>query len=114
MVWRAFDHLGDRPMARSILISAALLCLSATVALPQQTPCGPYSDMTHRLKSEYDEQLLCLGIDAVGRMLEIWGSADGWTVIAVRPADMMSCVMLIGEKGTQWQTVEPQPVGPKS
>ena len=43
------------------------------------------------------------------RMLEIWGGPDGWTVLLVRPTDMISCVMLIGQKGTQWQSINRSP-----
>ena len=101
-------------MARALII-AALLLLSSTVALAADAPCGPYSDMTARLQKEHKEQLLGRGIDAVGRMLEVWGSQDnGWTILLVRPADMVSCLMLVGQKGTAWQTVEPQYDGPKS
>ncbi len=66
-------------------------------AAAQQQVCGPYSDMTAKL-GEYGEALSGRGIDAVNRMLEIWAGPDGWTVILVRPNDMMSCVMLIGQK----------------
>ena len=98
-------------VAIAAAIMAVFLCLPAAA---QQQVCGPYDAMTKRLETQYDERLLGRGIDAVGRMLEIWGSPDGWTIILGRPSDMVSCVMLIGQKGTQWQTVEPQPVGPKS
>ena len=98
----------------AIAVTAAVLAVFLCApAAAQQQVCGPYSDMTAKL-GEYGEALSGRGIDAVNRMLEIWTGPDGWTVILVRPNDMMSCVMLIGQKGTQWQTVEPQPVGPKS
>ena len=88
-------------VAIAAAIMAVFLCLPAAA---QQQVCGPYDAMTKRLETQYDERLLGRGIDAVGRMLEIWGS----------PSDMVSCVMLIGQKGTQWQPVEPKPDGPKS
>ena len=97
-----------------VAIAAAVLAVFLCAPAAAQNVCGPYDTMTKRLETQYDERLLGRGIDAVGRMLEIWGSPDGWTVIAVRPADMMSCVMLIGQKGTQWQPVEPKPDRPKS
>lgn len=101
-------------MARSILIAAALLLLSATAALSQQQVCAPYSDLTQKLQAEYKEALAGRGIDATGRLLEIWSGPEGGTILLVRPADMLSCIMLIGEKGTRWQPEEPQPDGPKS
>jgi len=100
-------------IAITAAVMAVFLCVRS--AAGQDVPCGPYSDMTKRLATQYNEQLAGRGIDAAGRMFEIWASpADGWTVILVRPNDMMSCVMLIGQKGTQWQAVEPKPDGPKS
>jgi len=97
-------------VAIAAAITAVFLCLPAAA---QQQVCGPYTEMTAKLR-EHKEGLTGRGIDMANRMLEIWAGPDGWTVILVRPNDMMSCVMLIGQKGTQWQTVEPQPVGPKS
>ena len=84
---------------------AVFLCLPAAA---QQQGCGPYSDMTAKL-GEYEEKLIGRGIDMTNRMLEIWGGPDGWTVLLVRPTDMISCVMLIGQKGTQWQSIKRSP-----
>lgn len=108
--------VADQEMTRfAIAIAAAImavfLCLPALAQV--EVPCGPYIEMIKRLKA-FDEALLGRGIDAGGRMVEIWGSpADGWTIILVRPDDMVSCVMTIGQKGTAWQAVKP-PLGPNS
>ena len=94
--------------------AAALAVFLCAPAAAQQQPCGPWSEMVKHLQVSYGEQLTGRGIDALGRMLEIYTGPEGWTVISVQPANMISCVMLIGQKGTQWQVVEPQPDGPKS
>jgi hypothetical protein len=115
LVRRTFCKLGGKEMARALFISVALLLFSANAAAAQQPPpCAPWDQMVKKLKIEYSEVLVGRGIDALGRMLEIYGGPDGWTVLSVQPANMISCVMLIGQKGTQWQAVEPQPDEPKS
>ena len=98
----------------AIAITAAVMAVFLCVPAAAQNVCGPYSAMTARLMEKHSEVILGRGIDAAGRMLEIWGGDDGWTILLVRPEDMMSCLMLIGQKGTQGQAVEPKPVGPKS
>ena len=94
------------------IAAAALAVFLCAPAAAQQQVCGPYSDMTAKLL-EYGEALSGRGIDMTNRMLEIWAGPDGWTVLLVRPTDMISCVMLIGQKGTQWQPAKP-PSGPSS
>ena len=102
-------------MARPLLIAAALLAVFlCSPAAAQQTACGPYSDVTARLQNEYAEQLYGRGIDAIGRMLEIWAGPTGWTVLAVQPSDMLACVMLVGRRGTEWQTFNPKKSGRKA
>tara|TARA_B100001123_G_scaffold140199_1_gene162910 strand:- start:4797 stop:5120 length:324 start_codon:yes stop_codon:yes gene_type:complete len=107
--------MADQEMTRlALAASAAIMAVFLCVPAAAQNVCGPYSAMTARLMEKHSEVILGRGIDAAGRMLEIWGGDDGWTILLVRPEDMMSCLMLIGQKGTQWQAVEPKPVGPKS
>jgi hypothetical protein len=98
-------------LAASAALLAVFLCVPAAA---QETPCASYSDMTTKLQQSHGEALKGRGIDMAGRMLEIWASADGWSILLVRPDNMLTCLMLVGQKGTSWQTVEPQPVGPKS
>lgn len=98
-------------IAITAAVMAVFLCLPAAA---QETPCGPYQAMTARLMETHLEQIRGRGIDAAGRLLEVWGGDDGWSILLVRPEDMLTCLMLVGQKGTSWQAVEPQPVGPKS
>ncbi len=98
-------------IAVTAAIMAVFFCVSPAAA--QQQPCGPWDQMVKRLQIEYSEVLVGRGIDALGRMLEIYAGPDGWTVISVQPANMISCVMLIGQKGTQWQPAQPSS-GPAS
>ena len=99
----------------ALAVTAALLAVFLCVlpAAAQQPPCSPYQEMVTTLQTRYSETLVGRGIDALGRMLEIYAGQDGWTVISVQPANMISCVMLIGKRGTQWQPAIP-PSGPSS
>ena len=98
-------------IATAAALMAVFLCVSPAAA--QQPPCSPHQEMVTTLQTRYSETLVGRGIDALGRMLEIYAGPDGWTVISVQPANMIACVMLIGQKGTQWQLVEP-PSAPSS
>ena len=95
-------------MARSILIGAALLLFSASAAAAKLV-CGPYPDITARLKSEYSEQAIGRGLDNSGsRIFEVWSGPTGWSIL-MTDARMTTCIMAIGQKGMPWELIKPQP-----
>lgn len=97
-------------IAFAAALMAVFLCAPAAAA---QAVCGPYAGITKRLSDKFKERVVGRGIEAQGRMLEIWSGPEGWTIL-MTSADMQSCVMAIGQKGTTWETIKPQPNGPRS
>ena len=95
-------------MARAFLIAIALLLVPAEAAA--QAVCGSYAEISERLARVYDERAAGRGIDAQNRMFEVWAGPEGWTIL-MTSADMRSCVMAIGQKGTTWETM---PVGKRA
>ena len=89
---------------------AVFLCAPSAAA---QAACGQYNEVSERLNKKYGERVVGRGIEAQGRMLEIWSGPEGWTVLMTSP-DMQSCVMAVGQKGTTWETIQVQPNRPKS
>lgn len=43
-------------------------------------------------------------------MFEIWTDADGWT-ITMTSTQMITCVMVVSQKGTSWENVAQKPRG---
>ena len=87
---------------------AALVTSSiASTAAAQQVPCGPSEALTARLASEYGEAVTGGGIDAAGRVLQIFANAETgtWTAV-VSTAEGMSCVVSSGEL---WASERPDP-----
>jgi len=94
-------------MARALII-AALLLLPATTAA--QGVCGAYAKISERLVNNFNENIVGRGIDSQNRMFEIWTGDDGWT-ITMTSAQMITCVMVVGQKGTSWENVAKKPRG---
>lgn len=97
----------------AIAFAAALAVFLCAPAAAAQAVCGPYDEVSERLSKKYGERVVGRGIEAQGRMLEIWSGLEGWTIL-MTSADMQSCVMAIGQKGTTWETIKPQPNRPRS
>jgi len=99
------DLLGDNTMARALIISITLLLLSVSAAAAQ-VACGPYDQITARLATEFKERVRGRGLDGQNRMFEVWSGPNGWTIL-MTSVRMQSCVMVVGQKGTTWEQLEP-------
>lgn len=103
-----------KKVTRFAIVILMLAMVGVPVAAASEQTCGPYQAIVTRLSVEFGERLIGRGIDGLGRMMEIHAGKDGWTVLLVQPANMLSCIMLVGQKGTQWQTIDTKSVGPRS
>lgn len=59
--------------------------------------CGEHKLITEQLKARYQEEPTAIGVQADGRLMEVFASQDGatWTVVLRRP-DGVSCVVAVG------------------
>ncbi len=76
----------------------------ATTAVAQ-TPCGLYDEMAERLAEGYREYPTGVGLEANGRLMELFTSSNGetWTLMIVS-ANGTACVIAVGEN---WNILQP-------
>jgi hypothetical protein len=90
----------------------AALVAAFFVAAPAdaQTLCGPRADIVAQLDARYGETPRAVGIDAQGRLVELFATAAGtsWTMLRSWP-DGRSCLIAAGQS---WQILV-RPKGPQ-
>lgn len=81
-------------MTRPVALVMALL---AGPAFAQGAlPCQPYTAMAEALRRDWGEVAILRGLDARGRMIEIYVGPQGtFTILAVAP-DMTACPLSVG------------------
>ncbi|MEE8443882.1 MAG: hypothetical protein V3S44_00945 [Alphaproteobacteria bacterium] len=94
----------DNPRGALIGILGALvpvltvIFLMAPEASAQQATCQARAGLATLLEERYAEKPVAAGLEAGGRLIELFASADStsWTMVTTTPAGE-SCVMAIGE-----------------
>jgi len=103
----------------SYLTPAALVGMlgQASPALaqaPSQTAVAPachsHADLTEMLNQKFAELPSAVGLQANGRLVEVFVSNDGtsWTIVVTRP-DGWSCIVAVGE---HWESLPDPITGP--
>lgn len=84
--------------APPFLILLALLAPTQAIA---QAACLPHGKMADMLDQRYLEQPVSAGLEASGRLLEVFATADGgtWTLVMTTP-NGLACVVA---SGLEWQ-----------
>ncbi len=81
---------------------AGLAVASAATASAQtgQTACLAHDKLAEMLDGRYSEKPVALGLEASGRLFEVFAAKDGatWTMVVTTP-EGASCVIAVGE---QW------------
>jgi len=77
---------------------------------PAGAACGPHEQLTERLQEKHGEAPVSLGLDAKGRLVQVFTSEAGgtWTIVITR-AEGPSCIVA---SGRHWQQLDPPPDGP--
>lgn len=76
-------------------ITLAMLALIAGPAAAQQ--CGATDDLRAALSARYGETVIARGLDAQGRLVEMWGADTGtWTLTVTTPQGL-TCIVGAGE-----------------
>ncbi|MDH3228894.1 MAG: hypothetical protein OEN55_03775 [Alphaproteobacteria bacterium] len=83
---------------------SAVLAMVVASPVPAQTACLSHDRLVEMLDGRYSEKPVALGLEAGGRLFEVFAATDGatWTMVITTP-DGASCVVAVGE---EWQ--EPQ------
>lgn len=85
-----------RVFGAAALALAALLA-AARLEAAEEPVCAPRADIAGRLGELFAERPVALGLDAAGKLVEVFASPDGatWTMLATFP-DGASCVVATG------------------
>lgn len=74
----------------------AVLCLTASAALAQESPCGPTGKVEDRIAKEYGESLIGAGIVAGGVLFTTTNPTTGTFTVMLRRKDGVTCVLMGG------------------
>lgn len=89
-------------IAGTAFVAASLAVATAASAPAQtgQTACLAHDKLTEMLDGRYKEKPVALGLEASGRLFEVFAAKDGatWTMVVTTP-EGASCVIAVGE---QW------------
>lgn len=103
-----FDRIVSPRSTRNVpLRTAGLAGLAAGAAMlasgaaSAQTACLTHEKLVEMLKGRYSEQPVAEGLEAAGRLFQVFAADDGatWTMVVTTP-DGASCVVAVGE---DWQ-----------
>jgi len=96
--WR--PRLPLRRFADIAGLAAGLACAFAGPA-SGQSACLDHDKLTQMLDGKYSEKPVALGLEASGRLFEVFAADDGatWTMVVTTP-EGASCVIAVGE---EWQ-----------
>jgi len=80
------------------------------VSTGAQTACGERDAIAQRLRAQYDERQVAVGMTSMGNLVEIFASPEGktWTALLTQ-ANGFACITAVGE---DWGTVQPAPEVP--
>lgn len=94
---------------RSVVLALGLLLPIAPQASAQEAICQTHDSLAKQLEEQYAERLVAAGLDAGGRLVELFASAASasWTMVMTTPAGE-SCVMAVGE---HWQELKQPATG---
>lgn len=86
-------------------LALATLLAAARLEAAEQPVCAARADLAERLDALFTERPVAIGLDAAGKLVEVFASPDGdtWTMLATRP-DGASCVVATGRF---WQVRAP-------
>lgn len=86
-------------------LALATLLAAARLEAAEQPVCAARTDLANRLDALFSERPAAIGLDAAGKLVEVFASPDGstWTMLATRP-DGISCVVATGRF---WQVRTP-------
>ena len=103
-----FDRFLSNRSARSAVLriaglaglAAGLAMITATAA-SAQTACLSHDNLVEMLDGRYSEKPVAAGLEAGGRLFEVFAAPDGatWTMVITTP-EGASCVVAVGE---DWQ-----------
>lgn len=82
-------------------LTAGFVMTAATAAFAQ-TACLSHDKLVQMLDGRYSEKPVAAGLEAGGRLFEVFAAPDGatWTMVITTP-EGASCVVAVGE---DWQT----------
>lgn len=89
---------------RLVFLCAIVVLPSFTAGAQDAAVCGPRQDVIDRLKRAYGEYRVATGLAADGRIVEVFSSDDGWTILLTEPSGR-SCIAAVGEPGHSWQRI---------
>lgn len=99
-------------LAGGLALGLMLIFLTDSPALAQSSGCHSHERLTKLLKERFAEHPVAAGLEASGRLIELFASTDSasWTLVTTTPAGE-SCVIAVGE---HWLDAKPiAPDGPQ-
>ncbi len=85
------------------LITAILASASAQA----QMVCGQHTDVISKLKNNYEEQPVGMGLSTDGGLIEIYSSENGtWTILITRPSGV-ACLVAAGDSWEELKSAVP-------
>ena len=83
---------------RSLPMTVGLITATLASAPAQaQMICGQHTDVISKLKNNYEEQPVGMGLSTDGGLIEIYSSENGtWTILTTRPSGV-ACLVAAGD-----------------
>jgi len=102
------------PPLRLACVAGLAAGLAGGLAAPAsaQSACVAHDKLTQMLDGKYSERPVAVGLEASGRLFEVFAADDGatWTMVITTP-EGSSCVIAVGN---EWQTPQQLAFDPKS
>ena len=77
-------------------ITVVVLLSVATAAQAQSTICGQRAQVIERISTRYGEALIGYGLQNAKFVIEVWASAQTWTILRTGVTGM-SCILAVGK-----------------
>jgi len=92
---------GARRRIASVAGLAAALAIAIASSASAQPACLGHDKLVQMLDGRYSERPVAFGLEASGRLFEVFAAEDGatWTMVITTP-EGASCVVAVGE---EWQ-----------
>jgi hypothetical protein len=92
------------------LVAVGLAMFSSSVFAATQV-CAPWKKLTQQLQIKHGEVLVARGIDASGILYSVLANpTGGWSIVATRASDRITCIMAIGRQDAIWYVIEPNSI----
>jgi hypothetical protein len=84
-----------------------LIATLAFAPAQAQMICGQHTDVISKLKNNYEEQPVGMGLSTDGGLIEIYSSENGtWTILITRPSGV-SCLVAAGDSWEELKSTVP-------